>query len=364
MAFKSKKNRNLPPRMKARERIRKNGKVWIGYYYDGRDKNNNRIEIPLGTDLSEAKKKWAELEKKQLPEALQDKTTLGYLFDLYIKSGMTGLKPRTIKDYHSYIKQLRKVFNDAPIDQVSTKDIAGYRDARTAKVRANREITMLSIVYNFAIDKGLAEHNPAEKVKKNKEKARDYYAYDEVFYSVYNYAEQVIKDLMMVAYLTGQRPTDVRDIRLFDISKDHLYIGQDKTEKKLRIKLNIDNTRTELGKVIDDIIARKADNSPFLFSCDGNHLTYAMFRKRFTKARSLALNEALEKNDTYLADKIQDFQFKDVRPKAASDINDLSAASMLLGHTREQITKMVYIRKGQEVTPLNITKNNKDGEQQ
>jgi len=212
---------------------------------------------------------------------------------------------------------------------------------------------MLSIIYNYAIDKGYTDHNPAEKVKKNKEKARDYYAYDEVFYSVYNYAEQVIKDLMLVAYLTGQRPTDVRDIRLFDISKDHLYIGQDKTEKKLRIKLNIDNARTELGKVIDDIIARKKDNSPFLFSCDGDHLTYAMFRKRFTKARSLALNEALEKNDTYLANKIQDFQFKDVRPKAASDINDLSAASMLLGHTKEQITKSVYVRIGQEVEPLN-----------
>lgn len=229
-------------------------------------------------------------------------------------------------------------------------------------VRANRKVTMLSIIFNYAIDKGYTTHNPAEKVKKSKEKARDYYAYDEVFYSVYNHAEQVIKDLMLVAYLTGQRPTDVRDIRLFDIKENHLFIGQDKTDKKLRIRLNNNGARTKLGKLIDNILSRKVDNCPFLFFCDGQHLTYAMFRKRFTAARSHALNEALEKNDTYLTDQIKDFQFKDVRPKAASDMNDISSASNLLGHTKEQITKMVYIRIDQEVSPLNVSINKKDGE--
>jgi len=51
---------------------------------------------------------------------------------------MTGLKPRTIKDYLSYMRQLRKVFDDAPIDQVTTKNIADDRGSRTDKVRANR----------------------------------------------------------------------------------------------------------------------------------------------------------------------------------------------------------------------------------
>ena len=53
----------LPPRMIARKRTLKSGKVWTGYYYNGRDDDGKRVEIPLGTDLAAAKRKWAELEK-------------------------------------------------------------------------------------------------------------------------------------------------------------------------------------------------------------------------------------------------------------------------------------------------------------
>jgi hypothetical protein len=38
------------------------------------------------------------------------------------------------------------------------------------------------------------------------------------------------------------------------------------------------------------------------------------------------------------------FQFRDIRPKAASEINDLSDASVLLGHSKEGITERVYRR--------------------
>lgn len=56
-------NRDLPPRMLRRIRVLKNGKVWEAYYYNGRNELGKRIEIPLGSDLNEAKKKWAELER-------------------------------------------------------------------------------------------------------------------------------------------------------------------------------------------------------------------------------------------------------------------------------------------------------------
>lgn len=45
----------------------KSGKLWVAYYYNGRDEEGNRKEIPLGTDLNEAKRKWAELECKPAP---------------------------------------------------------------------------------------------------------------------------------------------------------------------------------------------------------------------------------------------------------------------------------------------------------
>lgn len=47
--------------------------------------------------------------------------------------------------------------------------IAQYRDSRTAKVRANQEISLLSHIYNIAREWGVGENNPAAGVRKNKE---------------------------------------------------------------------------------------------------------------------------------------------------------------------------------------------------
>lgn len=73
-------------------------------------------------------------------------------------------------------------------------------------------------------------------------------------------------------------------------------------------------------------------------------------RQRFGKARkaAAAANPAL-------ADEINAFQYRDIRRKSATDIavdqGDIKAASELLGHTEEEITKRVYVAKGQKVRP-------------
>jgi len=52
-----------------------------------------------------------------------------------------------------------------------------------------------------------------------------------------------------------------------------------------------------------------------------------------------------------LAASVRQFQFRDIRPKAASEIEDIGHASRLLGHSKEEITKRVYQRVGEIVSP-------------
>jgi integrase len=52
-----------------------------------------------------------------------------------------------------------------------------------------------------------------------------------------------------------------------------------------------------------------------------------------------------------LATRIEAFQFRDIRPKAASEITSLKNASKLQGHTDKQITQKVYRRVGEVVKP-------------
>jgi integrase len=74
-------------------------------------------------------------------------------------------------------------------------------------------------------------------------------------------------------------------------------------------------------------------------------------RSRFDAARRTAAQKALEAGNEELAMRIQQFQFRDIRPKAANEIADLLAASRLLGHTDKQITEKVYRRIGEAVKP-------------
>ena len=61
--------------------------------------------------------------------------------------------------------------------------------------------------------------------------------------------------------------------------------------------------------------------------------------------------EAIEQGDQGLAKKIAGFQFRDIRPKVASEILDLDDASRLLGHSKQETTKKIYVRVGAIANP-------------
>lgn len=201
MRPRSTENRDLPPGVYRRKRTSKSkknpGKAWISYYY--RDKDGK--EIPLGTDLSLARLKWAELEAKEKPK---DLVTMGAIFDRYERDIIPKKAARTQKDNLAEIRQLRNYFEKAPIDGITPAHVAKYRDARTAPVRANREIATLSHIFNIAREWGLTTNeNPCQGVRKNKELPRDFYANDAIWSAVYAKAVSELKDAMDLAYLTA-----------------------------------------------------------------------------------------------------------------------------------------------------------------
>lgn len=352
--------RDLPPRMLRRTKRLASGKVWEGFYYNGRDENGKRIEIPLGTDLNEAKRKWAELECKPAPV---ETGIMRIIFNRYERDIIPAKAPKTQKDNLGILAMLRTVFDTAPIDAITPQHIAQYRDNRKSKVkgsegapatvRANREITLFSHIWNMAREWGYtAKDNPARGIRKNKEKPRDYYADDAVWGAVYAVACVELKDAMDLNYLTGQRPADVLKMRLSDIKDGAIEVQQNKTKKKLRILLDDGIVRTELGKVIDRIKARERKvASLFLIATpNGTALNQGTLRIRFDKARTDAIDAAKKAGDETLAARIRGFQFRDIRPKAASEMT-LEHASRLLGHTEQTITEKVYRRVGEVVKP-------------
>ncbi|PJY93808.1 tyrosine-type recombinase/integrase [Pseudomonas donghuensis] len=353
MRLKKTANRDLPPRMLRRVRSLKSGKQWVGYYYDGRDESGKRIEIPLGTDLDVAKIEWAKLDRKTVPKIAR---LLGDVFDRYERDVIPAKAPRTQKDNLLSLKQLRAAFSEAPIDAITPQTLAQYRDKRSGKVRANRELALLSHIYNMAREWGISEkENPATGVRKNKELPRDFYADPEIWDAVYGCAVPELREAMDLAYLTGQRPADVLSMRTTDCVDGYLHVSQGKTAKKLRIELSTTGLVNQLGLLVERILIQRKDRSvrnPYLINTeDGRNVTASMLRLRFDDARKAAIARALDNQDKVLADKIKRFQFRDIRPKAASEIGDLGHASRLLGHTDKRITETVYRRIGEVVKP-------------
>lgn len=299
----------------------------------------------------QAKLKWADFEAKATPAELQ---TMKGIFDEYERKIIPGKAARTQKDNIYELKQLRAVFDSAPIDAITPSMIAQYRDSRSAKTRANREIALFSHVFNTAREWGLTTRdNPCLGVRKNKEKPRDFYANETVWEAMYEEAPAELKDAMDLAYLTGQRPSDVLSMRKDDVEGIYLLVSQGKTGKRLRIVLEVDGAKNSLGLLLERIGRRTSEHlSPFfIINEHGKRMSWPMLRNRWADAREAARVKAEIEKKPDLASRIAQFQFRDIRPKAASEIEDISHASRLLGHSKEEITKRVYRRVGEVVSP-------------
>lgn len=332
---------DLPRRMLKRTKTLKNGSVWTAYYYNGRDADGRRVEIPLGTDLPEAKRRWAELERCPAPAS-----TMKQVFDRFERDVVPTKAPATQIANRKQLVNLRAAFDDAPIDAITPQHIAQYRDKRTAKVMANRELATLSQCFNLAREWGYTrQENPCRGVRKNKEKPRDYYADEAVWQAVYAQACETLRDAMDLAYLTAQRPADTLKMSLAHIADGTIEVTQNKTQAKLRIRIE-----GELAAVVDRIRSRKrkVHSLSLVAGPDGGSISVYKLWQMFDAARAAAMEST---EDEALARRIRAFQARDIRAKAASDIEDLQAASNLLGHTSTSITSRVYVRRGKVVSP-------------
>lgn len=202
-------------------------------------------------------------------------------------------------------------------------------------MQANREIATFSTIFNRAREWGFAQGaNPCEGVRRHREEARSRYVTNEEYLSVWKCADDATKDAMDIALLTGQREGDVLRLKESDIRGGILYIRQSKTKMPLRIPV-----LGMLEEVVARILARPGRRAPTLIqNSKGESVTGDALRNRFRLAR----------------DKVGvHFQFRDLRAKAATDLESLEHAQKLLGHkTRNMTEDYVRHRLGDLVMPL------------
>jgi len=330
------------PRLRARPQ--KSGRVH--YYYDhGIGPDGKRRETPLGSDYGLAIKRWAEIEHERNPPAAAI-TTFRHVADRYRADVIPTKALRTQKDNIHELSWLLKFFDDppGPFEAIKPIHVRQYIDWRTAKVRANREVALLSHLWNWAREKGYTDlPNPCEGVRRNKETGRDVYVEDGTYAKVYGKADQPLRDALDLAYLTGQRVADVWALDERQVTQAGLLIRQGKTGAKLAMEVT-----GELRALLDRIMARKRGltlrSTRLIVDERGLAIGRDALRYRFDKARELA---GVDKGS---------FQFRDLRAKAGTDkadtAGDIREAQAQLGHASVVMTEH-YVRKrrGAKTTP-------------
>lgn len=361
------RNKYLPRGMRARHR----GDTTY-YFLDTGAKP--RKEIALGKDYVEAVRRWGELTNE--PAVIGEAMTFRQVAERYVKDVLPKKAPATREINLRELANLLRVFDSPPmqLDMIDPVDVRKYMDWRVSslvkaahaenaaraaagrparaisptlgQVPANREKALLSHIWNYAREKGItSKANPCAGIKGYREDGRDVYVDDAVYEAVRAAAEEPLRDALDLAYLTGQRPADVLKLARADVKDGALWIEQNKTKKRVRIAIE-----GQLAVLIERIGRRKVAGLKLVSMPDGSPMTKFELRGAFDRARDAAAAAR-----PALAAQIREFQFRDLRAKAGTDVEESSgmqAAQDQLGHTTQAMTShYVRHRRGKLVKP-------------
>jgi integrase len=157
--------------------------------------------------------------------------TLHWLCAKYLESpAFTAKHPATKAEYQRCHRQVLAAklangagFGDVAVHSITPGTIVKYRDKRgeKARVRANREIAYLSVVFSWAYERDMVKLNPIKGVKRLPEPPRSRYVEDWEYDVVYRKALTKVKatylaPAMELAYLMRLRQVEVRALQKSD----------------------------------------------------------------------------------------------------------------------------------------------------
>ena len=333
------------PKLRTHVRKGMDGRVAVYYVFDMR--GTGEKDISLGRDRDEALRQWDEIANHR-PRI---KGTLEEAFQRWEAEARPNYTNEgTLRTYRQHLAKLRENgVGLATWGGMRFTDLKGYLKARKAKTQGNREMALLSIIWNYARGDGLTELPwPAagmEKARwKNKETPRTFEVTDALFAAVYGQADPILKNAMDIATATGMRVTDVRSVLCPPEGSTYLNLRAKKTGKAVQFSIQ---TPSILSSVVERRRALNATHLMLLSTPDGKPVTMQMLRSRWDKAR-----EAAAKAHPDLAEQIRAMYLRDMRSRASDLAGSLAEASKLLQHSSERVTSMHYRTKAERVKPV------------
>ena len=142
--------------------------------------------------------------------------TLGEGIDKYLLEIVPALAPRSQEDYRAYCSKLKHGLGHMLPDEIEITDLYDYHEAREAPVRANREITVLGVLYRHLIRWRAATRNPTAGFLYAPEKDRERRVTgSERRRFAAGFAPDWLRGYLALKYLTGRRQGEMLKLGLF-----------------------------------------------------------------------------------------------------------------------------------------------------
>lgn len=228
--------------------------------------------------------------------------TLAKVMEDYRINRLPKLAIATQADYEYIIKErLNPHFGHMHPDDLTSQDIAVYLEMRErdgTPARGNKEVAVLSSVYNHGMRIRACRVNPTYGVRRNVEKPRTYYVDDASLRLALRHANPSLRYLLWATYLTGFRQKD-----MLSLTRDHL------TPEGIRIVQSKDG-KHELRQWTDSLrkVVRRAlsrSKGIYVFTNEkGHHYSQTAVQCAMQKMKA----------DTGIK-----WRFHDLRAKAESD---------------------------------------------
>lgn len=302
----------LPPKVHA-----KHGR----YYYVHKNVWTPLSKLAEGEDT--LYKRLSELKSEKPPE------TISELLKLYKRTGLEGKAVATKREYERHIDgPLKKAFGSMAAVHVTPSDVAQYLEARGG-VTANREMSTLSDMFQWAMRRGLVTYNPCRGVKRNKEKPRSRYLEDDELRTILDACKDYEAQFIAAAYLTGMRQQDLIAMTKGWLTDEGIKWQEGKTKRRRHISWS-----PALAKIIEAALERSQCERVFTNSSG----------EPWTKWGIQSLQRRVRKRAG-----VEGFTLHDIRAKAGSDAED---GRGLLAHASEAVFRRVYDRKAKPSKPV------------